>query len=73
MATLKSSATKMTLRVATGIDAEGKTTFADRSVTDINPTISDEDFCLVGAGLASLQSHDLSCVIRTNTGTFEID
>lgn len=73
MATLKDSATTMKLRVATGIDAEGKTVFANRSIGYINPAITDEDFCLVGAGLSSLQSHDLASVIRTDTDTFEIN
>lgn len=73
MATLKDSATTLKLRVATGTGADGKTVFANRSVGNITPTITDEDFCLVGAGLASLQSHELACVIRTDTDTFEID
>jgi len=73
MATLKDSTTTLKLRVATGIDADGKTVFANRSVGNINPAITDEDFCLVGAGLASLQSHELAGVIRTDTDTFEID
>lgn len=72
MATKKDSSTAMKIRVATGTDAEGKTIFANRSVSNINPEITDENFCSVGAGLANLQSHTLSGVIRVDTATFEI-
>lgn len=72
MATKKDSETSMRIRVATGVDGEGKTVFANRSVAYINPEISDENFCSIGASLANLQSHTLSGVIRVDTATFEI-
>ena len=73
MATKKDSSTALTLRVATGTSDSGKTIFANRTVSDINPALTDEDFCAVGAGLASLQANVLSSVIRTDKSTFELD
>lgn len=72
MATKKDSSTSLKIRVATGTSAEGKTVFANRSLGYINPEITEEDFCSIGAGLASLQSHTLANVIRTDTVTFEL-
>lgn len=73
MATIKDSATTLRIRVATGVDAEGKTTFANRTMSDINPSISNDDFVLVGAGYASLQSHELASIIREDKNTFEVE
>lgn len=73
MATMKENSTTMKIRVATGTDAEGKTIFADRSVSDINTDLSNEDLCSIGTGLASLQSNALVGVIRTDTALFEVD
>lgn len=73
MATMKENSTTLKIRVATGTDAEGRTTFADRSVSDINYELSNDDLCSIGTGLASLQSCALVGIIRTDTALFEID
>lgn len=73
MATVKDQTSKMTLRVATGIGADGKTTFANRSLSNVNPAIQANDFVAVASGLASLQSHDLGSIIRTDATTYEAE
>lgn len=73
MATMKEKSTALTLKVATGTDESGKTIFANRTIGNINPDISDENFCVVATGLSGLQSHTLASVNRVNTSTFELD
>ena len=73
MATKKESATSMTLKVATGTSDEGKTIFGNRTVNNVNPVITDEDFCIVAAALADLQKNTLATVSRVNTSVFELD
>lgn len=72
MATKKETNCSMTIKVSIGTDADGKTIFGKRSLSYINPELTDEDFCAIGAGLSRLQSHELATVTRTMAEVFEV-
>ena len=65
----ETQATKLVLKVVTGTGASGKAITAQRSFTDVNPAISDDDLLSIGAKLGKLQSHDVSVVSRIDTAT----
>lgn len=71
--TLKDSTTAGRIRIVTGTGADGKTTFANRSISDVNPTVVEADFVDIMSGYASLQSHELASVIRADTSTYEVE
>lgn len=71
--TLKDQKTTGRIRVATGTDAEGKTIFANRSISDVNPTVTENDFCNVMGGFASLSADELGSVFRVDTKEWELD
>ena len=58
---------KMTLRVVTGTDSEGKALTSDRSIASMNPELTDADVIALGAKYAALQPHTLAAVRRTDT------
>lgn len=70
---LKDESTKMTLKVATGTSDTGKTISANRTLSNINPELTDTVFCTVAAGAASLVADPLMNVSRIDTKVFEID
>ena len=63
----KDETTKLTLRVITGVGADGKTIYKNRTVGSIAPALTDADALTVGKGFADLQKHGLSQVLRTDT------
>lgn len=68
MATTRSDETcKITLQVNTGTQADP--VYKNRIFNHINPLLSDSDALDVGTSLASLQTHALSKVTRTDTAT----
>lgn len=71
--TLKDSSRVGRIRVATGVDASGKTTFANRSISDVNATVTETDFVDVMSGYASLQSHELANVTKVDTNVYEVE
>lgn len=73
MATIKDSSTTLKIRVATGITDEGKTTFADRTLSNVNPDLTDDQFYNIGTKFSNLQSRTLGAVIRTTTDVFDVD
>ena len=73
MATIKDSSTTLKFRVATGTTDEGKTTFADRTLSNVNPDLTDDQFYNIGTKFSALQSRTLGAVIRTTTDVFDIN
>lgn len=68
----KEQTCSLSLKVATGTSQTGKTTFGTRSLSYVNPALSDDDVVVVGAGFASLQSHALGNITRTDKKVFEV-
>ncbi len=64
---MATEATKLTVKVVTGSSASGKPVTAQRTFSNINPEISDADAYAIGCKLGTLQSHEVSGIIRTDT------
>ena len=67
----RDAASKLTLKVITGVGADGKTIYRNRSISGIAPTLTDADALAVGKGFADLQRHGLSMVTRTDSAVLE--
>ena len=63
----KDAVSKVTLKVTTGVGADGKTLYKNRTISGIAPSLTDADALTVGRGFAALQKHGLSLVTRTDT------
>jgi len=72
MATIKDSNVSLAIKVATGITDEGKTTFANRTISHVNPELTDDQFYQLGMKFSNLQSRTLGGIIRTSTDVFDI-
>ena len=62
----KDAASKLTLKVITGVGADGKTIYKNRTIGGA-PALTDADALAVGNGFAGLQKHGLSQIVRTDT------
>ena len=68
MAVIKSKqATKVVLSVETGVKADGSTVYSARSITNMNPALSDEDLYGIGSGFGALQSCPVGAIVRHDT------
>ena len=67
----KDATSKVTLKVITGVGADGKTIYRNRTISGIAPTLTDADALSVGRGFGALQKHGLSLVTRTDTAVLE--
>ena len=67
----KDAVSKVTLKVTTGVGADGKTLYKNRTISGIAPSLTDADALTVGRGFAALQKHGLSLVTRTDTAALE--
>ncbi|EKU71167.1 DUF1659 domain-containing protein [Selenomonas sp. F0473] len=67
----KNAASRLTLKVVTGVGADGKNTYANRSIGSLSPALTDEDALAVGKGFAGLQKHGLDTVTRTDSAVLE--
>ena len=67
----KNAASKVTLKVITGIGTDGKTIYKYRTINGLAPNLADADALTVGRGFAGLQKHGLSLVTRTDTAVLE--
>ena len=65
----KNATSRLTLKVATGVDATGKNTYANRSIGNLAPALTDED--ALAKGFAGLQKHGLGTVTRTDSAVLE--
>ena len=63
----KEAASKLTLKVITGVDADGKNLYKNRTIAGLAPVLTDADALAVGRGFANLQKHGLDQVMRTDT------
>ncbi len=69
MASKSNNATKLTLKVHAGQDANGKDLFRQRTFNRMNPGLTDDDVYAIGTGLAGLQTHELVSIARTDNAT----
>ena len=67
----KDATSKLTLKVTTGVGADGKTIYKNRMIGGVTTTLADADALAIGRGLAGLQKHGLSQVLRTDTAVLD--
>jgi len=67
----KDATSKLTLKVTTGVGADGKTLYKNRTIGGVASTLTDVDALTIGRGLAGLQKHGLSQVLRTDTAVLD--
>ena len=57
------------LKVEVGTTTGGAAKYSTKTVSDIRPTLSDDDLLSIGTGLANLQTHPLGSVMRRDINT----
>ena len=67
----KDAASKLTLKVITGVGSDGKTIYKNRTISGLAPNLADADALTVGRSFAGLQKHGLSHVMRTDSAVLE--
>ena len=67
----KDATSKLTLKVTTGVGADGKTLYKNRTIGGVASTLTDADALTIGRGLAGLQKHGLSQVRRTDPAVLD--
>ena len=67
MATKNNETSKLVLKVETGVAANGSAVYSQRSFSNINPALADDDMFAIGKGLADLQESPLGEIVRQNT------
>ncbi len=72
MATSKTSqATTLQIKVKTGTKDDGEAIQATRTLSRINPALTDDDAFQVASGLAGFQAYELSSIHRVDSAVLE--
>lgn len=61
--------TSLKIMVESGTTDAGTIKYAARTISSINPDISDEDLLAVGQGLAAMQSNEVGDIKRSEIST----
>lgn len=70
MATQRVSVTTaLKIMVENGTTDAGTIKYASRTISSINPEISDEDLLAIGQGLAAMQSNEVGDIKRSDLAT----
>lgn len=56
--------TKLILKLQKGTNENGQPVYAQRSIANINPELSDDDFSAIGEGIGNLQAFPVDSVKR---------
>lgn len=64
MAVKNNQECKIVLKVQTGVSSSGKAAYGQRTISYINPAVTDDDVLDIGTKLAGLQAHPLSSIKR---------
>lgn len=67
MAVKQNSETDMILKVQTGVSEDESPTYSRRTIGNINPSLTDDDFLAVGTAVAGLQKYTLDTVVREDS------
>lgn len=68
MATVKDRETaKLTVNVESGVDENGKVKRSARSITNLDPALSDDDARAIGDLYGGLQVYPVSSIVRQTT------
>lgn len=69
MATRKGATSKLVIKIAAGMNAAGRATYKQRTFTNVNPALTDEDFLSIGNKLAALQSEEVGGIVRQDAAS----
>jgi len=58
---------KLIIKVQTKTDANGEAVYAQRSISNLNPAVVDNDVYTVGTAIAGLQKYPVETVSRQDT------
>lgn len=61
--------TALKIMVENGTTEAGTIKYAARTISSINPDLSDDDLLAVGQGLAAMQSHEVGDIKRSEIST----
>lgn len=65
MATVREKETaRLTVNVESGVDESGKAKCSGRSITDLDPALSDDDARILGDLYGGLQAYPVSTIVR---------
>ena len=65
MATVREKETaRLTVNVESGVDESGKARYSGRSITDLDPALSDDDARVIGDLYGGLQAYPVSSIVR---------
>ena len=67
MAVRRNASATLRLKVITSVSEAGVATTKTRSVSHLNPTLTDEETRLLGVDIAGLQQYELDSVSRVDT------
>ena len=67
MAVRRNATSALRLKVITSVSESGVAQTKTRSISHVNPALTDEDSRIIGSKLASLQSYELDSVSRVDT------
>lgn len=73
MAVKQNSETDLVLKVQTGVDDDESPTYSRRTIGNINPSLSDDNFLDIGNSIAGLQKYTLGSVIREDSAEIVAD
>lgn len=65
MAVQRNKSDKMIIKVITDQDASGKVTYGNRTVSHVNPVMTDDEVRGVGLALGALLTHETDSIQRT--------
>lgn len=65
------AASKLIVKVETGVTANGTATYSQRTFTHINPELGDADVLDLGKALGGLQAHPVASVNRQDAAKLE--
>ena len=61
-------ATKLAIKIQTGLSASGNPVYRMRSFANVKPGATDADIHAVGIAIAALQKHTAAGIVRTDEG-----
>jgi len=65
--TKTSQSAKLIIKVQTKTNANGEAVYAQRSISNLNPAVTDSDVYTVGSAVAGLQKYPVETVSRQDT------
>lgn len=65
MAVQRNKKDSMTIRVITSVDTGGVATLSNRNVSNVNPTLGDNDVYTLGIALGALLKYETDSIART--------